>query len=170
MGYCTTGWWLSQKFCCAEVSEEGEACAEWRNWGGIEPFRYMAYIFFAVSSRSATTMRFTLIVLPGSVLLFRSQTRQIVRPICSRIWYLGNQVYHWRFHHQRLPELLDTGNQKLDACRFHLDKLRILLIAASAAGDRFRTFCRQRGTIRARRLLCRKRDWTNVQKIPWISE
>lgn len=49
MGYCTTGWWLSQKFCCAEVSEEGEACAEWRNWGGIEPFRYMAYIFFAVS-------------------------------------------------------------------------------------------------------------------------
>ncbi|GHJ89162.1 hypothetical protein NliqN6_5564 [Naganishia liquefaciens] len=47
MGYCTTGWWLSQKFCCAEVSEEGEACAEWRNWGGIEPFRYMAYIFFA---------------------------------------------------------------------------------------------------------------------------
>ncbi|KAJ9101050.1 hypothetical protein QFC21_003268 [Naganishia friedmannii] len=47
MGYCTTGWWLSQKFCCAEVSEEGEACTEWRNWGGIEPFRYMAYIFFA---------------------------------------------------------------------------------------------------------------------------
>lgn len=48
MGYCTTGWWLSQKFCCAEVSGEGEACTEWRNWGGIEPFRYMAYIFFAV--------------------------------------------------------------------------------------------------------------------------
>ncbi|KAJ9118570.1 hypothetical protein QFC22_003790 [Naganishia vaughanmartiniae] len=47
MGYCTTGWWLSQKFCCAEVSDEGEACTEWRNWGGIEPFRYMAYIFFA---------------------------------------------------------------------------------------------------------------------------
>ncbi|KAJ9110915.1 hypothetical protein QFC19_001424 [Naganishia cerealis] len=48
LGYCTTGWWLSQKFCCAEVSDEGEACTEWRNWGGIEPFRYMAYIFFAV--------------------------------------------------------------------------------------------------------------------------
>lgn len=48
MGYCTTGWWLSQKFCCLEVSEEGEGCAEWRNWGGIEPFRYFFYIVFAV--------------------------------------------------------------------------------------------------------------------------
>lgn len=48
MGYCTTGWWLSQKFCCLEVSDEGEGCAEWRNWGGIEPFRYFFYIIFAV--------------------------------------------------------------------------------------------------------------------------
>jgi chloride channel 3/4/5 len=48
MGYCTTGWWLSQKFCCLEVSDEGEGCAEWRNWGGIEPFRYFFYIVFAV--------------------------------------------------------------------------------------------------------------------------
>ncbi|KAK1926250.1 chloride channel [Papiliotrema laurentii] len=47
MGYCTTGWWLSQKFCCLEISEEGEGCAEWRNWGGVEPFRYMAYILVA---------------------------------------------------------------------------------------------------------------------------
>jgi chloride channel 3/4/5 len=49
LGYCTTGWWLNRKFCCLEVSDEGEGCAEWRNWGGVEPFRYMAYIFFAVS-------------------------------------------------------------------------------------------------------------------------
>jgi len=49
MGYCTTGWWLTQKFCCLEISDEGEACAEWRNWGGVEPFRYLAYILFAVS-------------------------------------------------------------------------------------------------------------------------
>jgi chloride channel 3/4/5 len=48
LGYCTTGWWLNRKFCCLEVSDEGEGCAEWRNWGGVEPFRYMAYIFFAV--------------------------------------------------------------------------------------------------------------------------
>ncbi|RXK39132.1 chloride channel, other eukaryote [Tremella mesenterica] len=47
MGYCTTGWWLSQKFCCLEISDEGEGCAEWRNWGGVEPFRWIAYILFA---------------------------------------------------------------------------------------------------------------------------
>ncbi|KAK8845412.1 hypothetical protein IAR55_006125 [Kwoniella newhampshirensis] len=47
MGYCTTGWWLSQKFCCLEIADEGEGCAEWRNWGGVEPFRWIAYICFA---------------------------------------------------------------------------------------------------------------------------
>ena len=52
MGYCTTGWWLSQKFCCAEISEEGAACKEWRSWGGFEPFQYIAYVLFAVSACS----------------------------------------------------------------------------------------------------------------------
>ncbi len=50
MGYCTTGWWLSQKFCCLEVTDEGEGCAEWRNWGGVEPFRWIFYVIFAVSN------------------------------------------------------------------------------------------------------------------------
>ena len=49
MGYCQTGWWLNQKFCCLELADEGEGCAEWRNWGGVEPFRWIAYILFAVS-------------------------------------------------------------------------------------------------------------------------
>lgn len=49
MGHCTTGWWLSRKFCCLEVSDELEACAEWKNWGGVEPFRWIAYVLFAVS-------------------------------------------------------------------------------------------------------------------------
>jgi chloride channel 3/4/5 len=49
MGYCSTGWWLNRKFCCLEVSEEGELCDEWRTWGGMEPFRYIAYILYAVS-------------------------------------------------------------------------------------------------------------------------
>lgn len=48
LGYCTTGWWLSRKYCCLEVSDEFEGCAEWRNWGGVEPFRWIAYILFAV--------------------------------------------------------------------------------------------------------------------------
>jgi chloride channel 3/4/5 len=49
MGYCKTGWWLSQKYCCLELGDEGEGCAEWSNWGGVEPFRWFAYILFAVS-------------------------------------------------------------------------------------------------------------------------
>jgi hypothetical protein len=52
LGYCSTGWWLSQKFCCAEISAEGAACEEWRSWGGIEPFQYIAYVLFAVSIAS----------------------------------------------------------------------------------------------------------------------
>lgn len=49
MGYCSSGWWLNKKFCCQEVSEEGELCEEWTTWGGMEPFRYIAYIVYAVS-------------------------------------------------------------------------------------------------------------------------
>ncbi|OWT40649.1 chloride channel, other eukaryote [Cryptococcus neoformans] len=49
MGHCTTGWWLSRKFCCLEVSDELEACAEWKNWGGVEPFRWIAYVLFAAA-------------------------------------------------------------------------------------------------------------------------
>lgn len=49
MGHCTTGWWLTRKFCCLEVSDEMEACAEWKNWGGVEPFQWIAYVLFAVS-------------------------------------------------------------------------------------------------------------------------
>lgn len=54
MGYCATGWWLSQKFCCLELSDEGEGCDEWRNWGGVEPFRWIFYIIFAVGYMSCS--------------------------------------------------------------------------------------------------------------------
>ncbi|WVQ80441.1 hypothetical protein IAT38_002546 [Cryptococcus sp. DSM 104549] len=49
MGYCTTGWWLSQKYCCLEMAEGAEGCAEWRHWGGVEPFRWIVYILFAAA-------------------------------------------------------------------------------------------------------------------------
>ena len=49
MGYCSSGWWLNRKYCCQEVSEEGEMCEEWSTWGGMEPFRYIMYIAYAVS-------------------------------------------------------------------------------------------------------------------------
>lgn len=49
LGYCSTGWWLSRKFCCLEISDEGESCQEWRRWGIIQPFPWIAYVLYAVS-------------------------------------------------------------------------------------------------------------------------
>jgi chloride channel 3/4/5 len=60
MGYCKTGWWLSQKYCCLELGDEGEGCAEWSNWGGVEPFRWFAYILFAVSDCSQLSVKIVL--------------------------------------------------------------------------------------------------------------
>ncbi|WVN87310.1 uncharacterized protein L203_102488 [Cryptococcus depauperatus CBS 7841] len=47
LGHCSTGWWLSRKFCCLEIAGEMESCAEWRSWGGIEPVSCLVYISFA---------------------------------------------------------------------------------------------------------------------------
>lgn len=50
LGRCSTGWWLSRKFCCLEVSDEGESCEEWDRWGLFQPFPWIAYVVYAVSS------------------------------------------------------------------------------------------------------------------------
>ncbi|OCF36089.1 chloride channel, other eukaryote [Kwoniella heveanensis BCC8398] len=47
MGYCTTGWWLTQKYCCLEISPEGEGCTEWRNWGEFWPLQWLAFVAWA---------------------------------------------------------------------------------------------------------------------------
>nr|XP_018266605.1 chloride channel, other eukaryote [Kwoniella dejecticola CBS 10117]OBR88763.1 chloride channel, other eukaryote [Kwoniella dejecticola CBS 10117] len=49
LGYCSTGWWLTQKYCCLEITEEFESCAEWRTWGGIWPLGWIAYIIWAAA-------------------------------------------------------------------------------------------------------------------------
>ncbi|WVR03435.1 hypothetical protein IAU60_000426 [Kwoniella sp. DSM 27419] len=49
MGYCTTGWWLTQKYCCLEISPEGEGCAEWREWGGFWPIQWVVYMLWAAT-------------------------------------------------------------------------------------------------------------------------
>lgn len=49
LGRCTNGWWLSRKFCCLEITGEGESCAEWKTWGGFPPLPWIAYIIYAVS-------------------------------------------------------------------------------------------------------------------------
>ena len=126
LGYCSTGWWLSQKFCCAEISAEGAACEEWRSWGGIEPFQYIAYVLFAVSTASRLVQLLVGRMLAhfctgvvtcttGPVLLFSGQARQIVRSLCSRIGYIRDQVYPRWIHHQRVPQHLDTGYQESDS-------------------------------------------------------
>jgi hypothetical protein len=29
MGYCSTGWWLNQKFCCWGIEEHGKIVIHW---------------------------------------------------------------------------------------------------------------------------------------------
>jgi len=120
MGYCTTGWWLSQKFCCAEISEEGAACKEWRSWGGFEPFQYIAYVLFAVSVEMLLLCRLRALtsdcwlVHVGPLFVFGRKARQVIRSICCWFWYLGDQVHSRRFYHQRVPKHMDTGHQESD--------------------------------------------------------
>lgn len=123
LGYCTTGWWLSQKFCCLELSDEGTGCEEWRNWGGIEPFRYIAFILFAVRGpdRRLGKERADILIVAGSgsPIIHRSQARQVIRSLCSGFRNLRNQMHHWRIRHQRFPLRLDVGHQELDAALGH---------------------------------------------------
>ena len=119
LGYCTTGWWLSQKFCCAEISAEGAACEEWRHWGGVEPFRYLAYVMFAVShtlrlSRTRATKPHidTKIHRIGFVLVLGGQARQVFRSLRCRIGHIRDQMHLRWIYHQRLPQYLDFGHQE----------------------------------------------------------
>ncbi|KAG5292136.1 CLC voltage-gated chloride channel [Histoplasma ohiense] len=45
LGYCTTGFYLNESFCCWGA-EDG--CPEWRRWTSIAPLDYIAYFIFAV--------------------------------------------------------------------------------------------------------------------------
>lgn len=44
MGYCTTGFYLNENFCCWG---EDNGCAEWHRWTGFGPANYLIYILFA---------------------------------------------------------------------------------------------------------------------------
>ncbi|KAF2488126.1 chloride channel protein [Neohortaea acidophila] len=44
LGYCTTGFYLNESFCC--WGAEG-GCPEWRRWSSFWPFNYIVYIAFA---------------------------------------------------------------------------------------------------------------------------
>ncbi|KAI9288334.1 Cl channel CLC-3 [Umbelopsis sp. AD052] len=54
MGYCSTGWWLNQKFCCWGIEEHDGTCEYWTNWSeplglGRDVFvvKWMFYIAWA---------------------------------------------------------------------------------------------------------------------------
>ncbi|KAI0396411.1 voltage gated chloride channel [Xylariaceae sp. FL0594] len=44
IGYCTTAFYLNEKFCCWG---EDSGCPEWKRWTGFEPVNYIIYIVFA---------------------------------------------------------------------------------------------------------------------------
>ncbi|KAL2754378.1 hypothetical protein ACRALDRAFT_2138849 [Sodiomyces alcalophilus JCM 7366] len=43
IGYCTTAFYLNEKFCCWG---EDNGCPAWHRWTGLEPFDYFFYIIF----------------------------------------------------------------------------------------------------------------------------
>ncbi|KAF5681607.1 hypothetical protein FCIRC_5462 [Fusarium circinatum] len=44
MGYCETGFYLNENFCCWG---EENGCDQWHRWTGFEPFNYFIYFVFA---------------------------------------------------------------------------------------------------------------------------
>lgn len=46
MGYCSTGFYLNENFCCWG---EDNGCDDWKPWTGFWPINYVVYIIFAVS-------------------------------------------------------------------------------------------------------------------------
>lgn len=49
LGYCTTGFYLNENFCCWG---EDNGCDDWHRWTGFAPANYVIYIMFAVSQPS----------------------------------------------------------------------------------------------------------------------
>ncbi|KAI0165612.1 voltage gated chloride channel [Xylariaceae sp. FL1272] len=45
-GYCTTAFYLNEKFCCWG---EDNGCPHWKKWTGFEPANYVIYITFATA-------------------------------------------------------------------------------------------------------------------------
>ncbi|KAM5450282.1 glycerol ethanol, ferric requiring protein [Microsporum canis] len=45
LGYCTTGFYLNEAFCCWG-SEDG--CPEWKRWSAFSPINYIVYFLFAI--------------------------------------------------------------------------------------------------------------------------
>ncbi|KAJ1333357.1 CLC voltage-gated chloride channel [Microdochium nivale] len=43
-GYCSTGFYLNENFCCWG---EDNGCDDWKHWTGFGPFNYFLYIIFA---------------------------------------------------------------------------------------------------------------------------
>ncbi|KAM5463689.1 glycerol ethanol, ferric requiring protein [Microsporum ferrugineum] len=45
LGYCTTGFYLNEAFCCWGA-EDG--CPEWKRWSAFSPINYIVYFLFAI--------------------------------------------------------------------------------------------------------------------------
>ncbi|KAL1917300.1 uncharacterized protein VTP21DRAFT_4956 [Calcarisporiella thermophila] len=55
LGYCSTGWWLNQKFCCWGVEEEDGSCLDWTDWSsafnmprGVTIVNWLFYVIFSI--------------------------------------------------------------------------------------------------------------------------
>ncbi|KAI8979489.1 chloride channel [Mycotypha africana] len=50
-GYCSTAWWLNEKFCCWEMEDNSGSCADWTSWSEfvhLGPEVYVVKWFFYI--------------------------------------------------------------------------------------------------------------------------
>ncbi|KAI8391763.1 chloride channel [Radiomyces spectabilis] len=63
LGYCSTGWWLNQKFCCWEIESEDGSCSDWIDWSQVMHLgpdvyivKWLFYIFVGLAMSVASNL------------------------------------------------------------------------------------------------------------------
>ncbi|RCH86896.1 glycerol ethanol, ferric requiring protein [Rhizopus azygosporus] len=60
IGYCSTAWWLNQKFCCWQMEEPDGGCANWTDWSefvNLGPDVYIVkWLFYIIWATTFATL------------------------------------------------------------------------------------------------------------------
>ena len=111
MGYCYDGWWLNRQFCCWEIENDDAGCESWHRWSTVLPVRWTVYVIFAVSTL-LYTVPYDSAKRTGYIFFHRSPPCAVDREVCGGVWYIGDQVYYRRIHHERVLRLRNLLRQE----------------------------------------------------------
>ena len=111
MGYCYDGWWLNRQFCCWEIENDDAGCESWHRWSTVLPVRWTVYVIFAVSTLLYTVANDSA-QRAGYIFLHRGPPCAVDREVCGGVWYIRDQVYYRRIHHERVLGLRNFLRQE----------------------------------------------------------